>query len=221
MSRQQRTNYKRQRTTLSTPRQYNDFVWTITSVEESSQTLEIKGDFTGVVYDGMPAFAIVGSSNTLDSAVFNPPGGPGDVATMVLSWNDPVDPSFVLELPFRSPKLRNSFGGGLSAGRETWVAPTPPPALIDPTFVEVVSNTLKVALTTSSPILGYENPGEILRNVTTGEWGSYLSWDLVHLLLDFSVSGLNSGDLIEQGSVSTRIFNSDGGHLNTYSFAIP
>jgi hypothetical protein len=77
------------------------------------------------------------------------------------------------------------------------VAPSPPPDLIDPTFVEVVSTTLKVALTTSSPILGYENPGEVLRNVTTGEWGTYLSWDLVHLLLDFPVSGLNSGDLIE------------------------
>lgn len=221
MSRQQRTNYKRQRPTPSTPRQFNDFVWTIQSTTETSQTVLITGDWTGAVYDGIPEFRIVGTENTLDSAVLTPPDPPETTATMILSWVDPVDPDFVLELPFRSSKLRNTFGGGLSAARETWRAPEPPPDLIDPSFVEVVLTTLKVALTTSSPLLGYENPAEVLRNVTTGEWGTYLSWDLVNLLLDFPVSGLNSGDLIEGGSVSTRIFNSDGGHLNTYSFAIP
>jgi hypothetical protein len=70
MSRQQRTNYKRQRPTPSTPRQFSDFVWTITRTPtETSQTVLITGDLDRrQSMTGSQNSRIVGSSKTLSTA---------------------------------------------------------------------------------------------------------------------------------------------------------
>lgn len=220
MARQQRTNYRRQRLTPSAPRQYSDLAWTITDVVDNAVTIEVSGDFTGAVYESFPAFALVGTINALDDVTFYHDGNPSHVGTMIASFLDDLPASFVLQLATRSTKLRNTFGGGLSAGKETWIGPPDPPQNMEYGGHSNTSSLLSLDLVTTSANVGYFNAGDVIQNQTTSEWGNPVSWNGISLGVEFSLSNLTSGDIIHVYGPDARIFNSDGGHIAEMTFGI-
>lgn len=221
MSRQQRTNYRRQRVTPSTPRQYSDFVWSITDVTGAEVTLSVAGDFTGFVYEPAPAFFMPDEVNPVISTVFTPPAAPGDPGTIVLTFTYGLISNNAVELSARSDNLRNAFGGGLSAGKIIWIAPPPPPAFLTVSSHSEVMTTCYIVLSTTSVNVGVFNAGDVIQNQSTAEWGVIQGWDGVNLIVDFPTYGLTSGDTIICYADDARVFNSDGSHLAAFDFIIP
>lgn len=217
MQRQQRTNYKRQTLSPSTPPEIADFKWLIESSSGTEIVLALTGPFGGHVFQGIPAFTRSDNPTLAYSAVLAIDDPEAGTAYLTLLYAAPLPASYTLSLPVADPALKGRHGGRLRASETVWTDPNPIPAPLVPSTITNDSITIAIEIVGAPPIVNGSSPTSIV-NLNTTEVGTFQTYGGGVVYVDFTASGITNGDQIELAVEDTHITSPDGGKLQPFSY---
>lgn len=220
MQRQQRTNYKRQTLSPSTPPEIADFKWIIESSSGFEIILVVTGPFGGHVFQGIPAFTRSDDPTLPFSAVLSIDDPVAGTAHLTLLYAAPLLPSYTLTIPVADPSLKGRHGGRLRASETVWTDPSPAPENIIPSGFSNDGTSLFITPSPVPAIVNGSDPSTVF-NTTTGEQGTYGGWTGTEIIIGFPSNFVNNGDVIELAVEDEHITTPSGGKLQPFNYVAP
>lgn len=216
LTRQQRTNYTRQKVKPGAPPVIPTIQWIITNIAGNVVTVQIAGNLAGLVINGTPGVRRVLDGSLASSWMWTVPPSGGTTAEFSLAFGSAITEGEYFEVVQGDLSIRNRFGGSLAANQQLWDPSTPPFPDLHAVNIVVNAGIAEIETDSVGDYVGAQNVGGI-QNTTTGEFQVLL--DVLATTIRVQSGGIanNPGDTFEMISPEPSIFDNLGNFLQDFS----